>query len=174
MNAYYRAAPGVAPESVQPFPFGLALIAGDATATSLQEGEAAGWVCGVATQFHRTPPDCPASAPLHMVLTFQDCWDGDNLDSADHKAHVAYSHAGECPPTHPVPLPQLMVSVKFPISGTGHDLSLASGGVESVHGDFLNAWDPDGLEREVEHCLHRNAVCDLASNREEEGPFFHN
>ena len=69
-------------------------------------------------------------------------------------------------------MPQLTVAIKYPISGPGHDLTLASGNVYSAHGDFLNAWDPDALRREVEHCLHRDVVCDLASNREEDGPFF--
>ena len=60
---------------------------------------------------------------------------------------------------------------RFPISGAGHDLRLASGNVYSAHGDFLNAWDPAGLEREIEACIHRDAVCDLASNRDED-PIF--
>ena len=62
-------------------------------------------------------------------------------------------------------------SVMFPISGEGHDLSLASGSIHSAHGDFLNAWDADGLGREIDQCIRRDVVCDLASNREEE-PLF--
>jgi hypothetical protein len=148
------------------------MIAGDATATSPQQDEAAGWVCGTSTDVMDSPPDCPAGAPLHMLLTFPDCWDGDNLDSDDHRSHVAYSSAGECPPSHPVHVPQLTVSIAFPISGADHDLRLASGSVYSAHGDFLNAWDATGLEREVDGCIHRDVVCDLASNRGEEAPFF--
>jgi hypothetical protein len=34
-----------------------------------------------------------------------------------------------------------------------------------------NAWDPVGLQREIDMCIHRGAVCDLASNRAEEFPF---
>jgi hypothetical protein len=105
------------------------------------------------------------------VLTFQDCWDGEHLDSADHRSHAAYSADGRCPRSHPVHLPQLTVSVMFPISGEGHDLSLASGSIHSAHGDFLNAWDADGLGREIDQCIRRDVVCDLASNREEE-PLF--
>ena len=173
LHAYYRAAPGVAPRAVEPFPFGLALIAGDAAATRPSHTEAAGWVCGSSTRLQGGPPDCPANAPLHLVLTFQDCWDGTRLDSTDHRSHVAYSKNGECPVTYPVHVPQLTVSVRFPISGLGHELRLASGSVYSVHGDFLNAWDPAGLEREVAGCIRRDVVCDLASNREEEALFQH-
>jgi hypothetical protein len=170
--AYYRAAPGVAPADVEVFPAGLAMIAGDATATAPQAGEAAGWVCGASTRLSTAPPDCPARAPLHMLLTFPDCWDGLRLDSGDHTSHVAYSSDGDCPASHPVHIPQLTVSVGFPISGTDHALSLASGSAYSAHGDFLNAWDPEGLAREVEACIHRDVVCDLASNRGEDAPFF--
>ncbi len=171
LHAYYRAAPGVDPADVEPFPFGLALIAGDQTATTPQAGEATGWTCGTRTYLSDDPPVCPASAPLHLVLTFQDCWDGEYLDSEDHQSHATYSTDGECPETHPVHLPQLMVSIRFPISGEGHDLRLASGNIYSAHGDFLNAWDPAGLQREIDGCIKRGVVCDLASNRQEEDLF---
>jgi hypothetical protein len=50
------------------------------------------------------------------------CWDGKNLDSPDHKSHVAYpvagaqtftgnSVGGACPSTHPVKIPQIMLEV---------------------------------------------------------------
>jgi hypothetical protein len=171
ISAYYRAAPGVDPSAVETMPTGLALIAGDQTATAPQAGDAAGWVCGSRTVLADDPPECPGGAPLHLVLTFQDCWDGENVGSADHQAHVAYSVGGRCPATHPVHIPQLTVSVAFPISGGGHDLTLASGSVYSAHGDFLNGWEPAGLAREIEQCIHRDVVCDLASNREEEALF---
>ena len=171
ISAYYRAAPGVAPRQVEPMPLGLELIAGDQTATSPQPGEATGWTCGSSTVITDRPPDCPAGAPLHLVLTFQDCWDGVFLGSEDHVSHAAYSDEGDCPASHPVHLPQLTVSVAFPVWGAGHELSLASGSIYSAHGDFLNAWEPDGLAREVQSCIHRQVVCDLASNRGEE-PLF--
>jgi hypothetical protein len=135
------------------------------------DGDAAGWTCGSSTRLATAPPVCPSSAPLHLVLTFPDCWDGEHLASDDHRSHAAYSVDGACPRSHPVQLPQLTVAVAYPISGTGHALSLASGSVYSAHGDFLNAWDPVGLQREVQACIHREVVCEVASNRAEE-PLF--
>jgi hypothetical protein len=47
------------------------------------------------------------------------CWDGKNVDSPDHKSHVAYPSSGTfestgpCPATHPVRLPQLMYEVMW-------------------------------------------------------------
>ncbi|MFN8016609.1 MAG: DUF1996 domain-containing protein [Acidimicrobiales bacterium] len=171
MSAYYRAAPGVDPKEVVPFPFGMAMLAGDQFASKPQPGEAAGWACGVDTYLSDVPPTCGNGEPLHLVLTFPDCWDGKWADSEDHVSHVAYSKDGTCPKGFPKHVPQLTMSIRFPISGPGHDLSLASGNIYSAHGDFFNAWEPKGLAREVEHCINRNAVCDLASNRQE-NPLF--
>jgi hypothetical protein len=171
LHAYYRAAPGVDPAAVETMPLGLALVAGDMTATAPQSGEVVGWTCGARSGLRAEPPDCPAGAPLHLVLTFQDCWDGEHLDSEDHASHVDYSTGGACPTSHPVHLPQLTVRVRFSVHGDGHDLALASGSVYSAHGDFLNAWEPEGLQREVEACIHRDVVCELVSNRGED-PLF--
>ena len=159
------------PIQVATIPPGLAMVAGDHAATTPQPGDAAGWTCGARSDVEDEPPTCTEGAPLHLVLTFQDCWDGVHLDAVDHRSHVAYSEGGRCPASHPVHLPQIMVSVTFPIWGDGHDLRLASGSVLGAHGDFLNAWHAAGLQREIDACIHRNAVCDLASNRGEE-PLF--
>ncbi|KAM3071449.1 hypothetical protein ACMFMF_007920 [Clarireedia jacksonii] len=46
--------------------------------------------------------NCPGG--LRTQVFFPSCWDGVNLDSADHKSHVAYpslTDSGHCPPTHP-------------------------------------------------------------------------
>lgn len=171
LQAYYRAAPGVDRSAVRPFPFGLAMIAGDVDAERPSERGAAGWSCGARPSLSAIPPVCPGTAPLNLVLTFPDCWDGTRTDSADHRSHVAYSHSGRCPDSLPVHVPQLTVSVTFPITGGAHDLRLASGPVDTAHGDFFNAWDPAGLAREVSMCIGRNAVCDLASNRQESSLF---
>jgi hypothetical protein len=46
-----------------------------------------------------------------MDLPFR-CWDGVNLDSANHKSHVAYpGYNGKCPTTHPVKIPQLFFEI---------------------------------------------------------------
>lgn len=48
---------------------------------------------------------------LRLELMFPSCWDGKNLDSEDHKSHVAYPDLvmnGNCPDSHPVHLPGLL------------------------------------------------------------------
>lgn len=170
-TAYYRAAPGVEPTDVVAFPPGFMVVAGDHTATEPQPVDLAGWSCGVTTRLAAAPPNCPASAPLRAVITFPDCWDGERLDSPDHRSHTANSSEGSCPESHPVHIPQLTFAITYPVSGTGHDLTLASGSVHGLHSDFVNSWDQDELEAKVRNCLHRDAVCGLASNRAED-PIF--
>ncbi|MEI7887705.1 MAG: DUF1996 domain-containing protein [Actinomycetes bacterium] len=169
--AYYRAAPGVNPKDVVPFPEGLHIIAGDMTATEPLSADLAGWACGVSSSHDAAPPQCPVSAPLRAVMTFPDCWDGVNADSKNHKSHMVNSSAGLCPRTHPVHVPQLTFAVAYPISGTGHDLTLSSGSTYGIHADFINSWDQAGLANEIKLCLNRDVVCGLSSNRDED-PLF--
>ena len=171
--AYYRPGVGVPAASVRPYPPGLKMVSGDATATSAQPVERVGWTCGSSLRRSATPPaNCPDTAPLHVVVTFPDCWNGRTTDSEDHRRHMAASTGGRCPASHPVPVPQLALSITYPVDGPGHDLSLASGSIYSAHADFFNGWRPADLAREVRTCLNRDQTCGVASNREEEPLFY--
>jgi hypothetical protein len=163
--AYYRPGVGVDPATVEPYPFGLAMLAGEPHAADPQSLDVVAWSCGTGSERHATPPECPAGRPLRLAVAFPDCWDGRNLDSADHRAHVSRSEGGSCPDSHPVPVPQLLLAISYPVAGPGHDLSLASGPLTGGHADFLNAWDPGKLRTEVESCLRRGLTCGVASTR---------
>jgi Domain of unknown function (DUF1996) len=163
--AYYRTGVGVDPQSVQPYPAGLKIIAGDAAATSAQSVAVVAWTCGVGIERLALPPTCSPNRPLRMLVTFPDCWNGHDLDAADHFSHMAYSSKGECPTTHPVPVPQLQLGVAYGFSGDTKNLSLASGPIVSGHADFFNAWDEVKLASEISNCLHRQVVCGIASDR---------
>lgn len=164
-TAYYRAGVGMDPSVVEPYPAGLMMVAGNARATEPQPLSIVAWGCGVGSERSTVPIPCPETRALRMMITFQDCWDGANLDSADHHAHVAYSSGGACPASHPVPIPQLQFVVEYPVWGDVSDLVLASGGVLTGHADFMNAWDQQKLETEVRLCLNRRIVCGIASGR---------
>ena len=157
---YYRAARGAAAAAIQPPPPGLRMVAGDSMATAPQPGHVTFWSCrGMIGQALETPPNCPSDAPLDLHVRFPDCWDGVNLDSADHKSHMAYDRQGACPGDHPVPLPKLALIVHYPITGDPGGVSLASGGVYSGHADFFNAWDQPFLAARVENCLQALVRC---------------
>ena len=163
--AYYRAGLGVDPTKVEAFPFGLYMIAGDAMAETPQPTSVVAWSCGSGGMREETPPECPKDRGLRIDVTFPDCWDGEHLDVAGHRAHMHYSSQGKCPATHPVHVPQLIFAVAYGFSGDPSGLQLASGGLLTGHADFVNAWNQTRLEREVELCLHRDVVCGVTSGR---------
>ena len=161
VEAYYQ---GFGIEGqVNPFPAGLKVVAGNASATTAQ-GEVTTWRCDVfGGGDFVSPPVCDPTTPLTMVIRFPDCWDGVNLDSADHKSHMTTSSRaratfGACPATHPVKVPRLRLSVQYPLSGVV-DPVLASGGVFSGHADFFNAWNATRLANRVCQQINHNVGC---------------
>lgn len=164
-TAYYRPGLGVDPTTVQAYPVGFQMVAGNSGATGEQPVSIVAWSCGVGIARESTPPVCPEGRDLRLIVTFPDCWDGVHLDSPDHHAHVAYSSGGACPSAWPVPVPQLQLSVEYPVTGPTDGLMLASGGLLSGHADFMNGWEQDELERQVAICLHREVVCGVTSGK---------
>lgn len=163
--AYYRAGVDVDPASVTVFPDGLAMIAGDQSATRHQPTEVVGWSCGGSSQRSPEPPLCSKDAPLRLEITFPDCWNGVDVDVVGHRRHVHYSRDGSCPRSHPIVMPQLTFAVIYPLWGDVSSLRLASGAPYTAHADFLNAWDPERLATEVELCVRRGVVCGISDGR---------
>lgn len=61
-------------------------------------------------------PKKPCLGGIRANHFFPTCWDGKNLDSPDHKSHVAYAlgafeSGAPCPSTHPVKIPQILYEV---------------------------------------------------------------
>jgi hypothetical protein len=160
MSAYYQSA-GKDHTKIKPPKKGLKIIAGSAAATQPQGIKITSWDCADdnTVPASTTPPTCPLGT-LALHINFPDCWDGRNLDSIDHKSHLAYTGKGKvCPPTHPVLLPRLRVNVRYPTTG-GPSTTLASGGQYSGHADFFNAWKPAELKRLVKTCINAGVTCD--------------
>jgi hypothetical protein len=140
-------------EQVQPFPAGLKMIAGNAAARAAQGTRITSWSCGRRSTVSTTIPTCSFGS-LRLQVTFPNCWDGSRLDSADHKAHMAYSAEGVCPASHPVEVPGLTIVIHYGISG-GSGAELSSGGQFSGHADFVNAWNQATLSAFVDRYLNR-------------------
>lgn len=158
LGAYYRGG-NKEMSTIQAPPAGLRIIAGDAHASRAQDKRIVRWECDwdvLGTD--PTTTECSGGSAVHLRLTFPDCWEGQHLDSPDHKAHMAYSQLASnggdnvCPASHPVPLPQLELNITYP-GVTGPGWSLASGSPNTAHADFINAWDQENLEDLVETCL---------------------
>ncbi|GAA1668552.1 DUF1996 domain-containing protein [Glycomyces endophyticus] len=148
--------------AVQPFPEGLRFIAGDMTATEQQfadaPGQVEGYECGESFFNWDIPDYC--SSWLNIRYQSPSCWDGVNLDSPNHKSHMAYPVSGSCPSTHPVPVPMIEFKIHWPVQGDMTGVHLASGPGSSWHYDFFNAWEPDTLAAMVDHCINGGLQCD--------------
>jgi hypothetical protein len=161
MSAYYQSA-GKDHTRIKAQPKGLKVVAGSAAATAPQGLKITSWDCADDNTIpaSTTPPTCPLGT-LALHVNFPDCWDGVNLDSPDHKSHLAYTGKGKiCPPTHPVLLPRLRVNVRYATTG-GPTTELVSGGQFSGHADFFNAWKPAELKRLVRTCINAGITCDV-------------
>jgi hypothetical protein len=151
--------------TVRPFPPGFRFVAGSATATLDQfrtaPGAVEGFECGGSSHNWDIPTViCPAGTQVNVRYQAPSCWDGRNLDSADHKSHVAYPVNLVCPASHPVPVPMLEFKIAFPVDGDLSNVRLASGRGYTWHYDFFNAWDPPTLEALVRHCINGGLQCD--------------
>jgi hypothetical protein len=64
-----------------------------------------------------------------------DCWDGVNVDSANHRDHVSYAigEGWRCPPSHPKQIPQIVLEYEFYAEGYNwEDISLSSGSMSGA------------------------------------------
>lgn len=156
---YYRRSTLVAP---RPFPAGLKIVAGDSHAIAAQDVRVVFWNCGVDGGIRPSslPPTCAntRSEALRLHVTFPSCWDGHNLDSLDHKSHMAYPSRGLCPADHPAPVPAITLIYRYPTTG-GPLTALASGSALTGHADFFNAWNQGELSRLVATCLDALRHC---------------
>lgn len=107
-------------------------------------------------------PTQSCSGGLRAQVFFPSCWDGQNLDSPDHKSHMAYPiqnfDSGDCPDTHPVHLISLFYEMgvnvgEFDFHGPGTWV-LANGDTTGygLHADFQNGWDTDLLQSAIDQC----------------------
>ncbi|MFJ8052658.1 DUF1996 domain-containing protein [Streptomyces luteogriseus] len=161
-------------EKVTAMPRLLRIITGDAK--SFVNGPAnanASWSCTgfEDRQLKDKYPLCPQGSDVVRTFKFQSCWDGRNIDSANHRTHVAFTDAaGNCPSGFR-PIPQLVQRIVYDIDAP----SLQDGGrttplfaVDSFpeqlhkpvtdHGDFINIFDED-LMGEMVDCINDGRKC---------------
>jgi len=130
-------------------PAGMALIAGNAKATTAQDLSVVSWYCGNNVQNgSATPPVCTDNQDLVGLIRFPECWNGKDLDSTDHKSHVTYAVNGGCA-AGTVALPQIQMHIHYPAQTDVSTLAMSSGSIYSLHADFMNGWNQRGFERQV-------------------------
>lgn len=161
LTAVHRVGNGVDPAEVVGFPEGLMLIGGEQTATIDQSTEIVWWSCDGDDRRSAAPELCGPESTLRLNVMFPDCWDGVRLTTFGASAHARYSstdHAGGCPESHPVAVPQLTIGIDYPPVDPA-DLSLSSGAITTAHADFWNVWDQAALVASVEDCINADIAC---------------
>ncbi|KAF9048853.1 hypothetical protein BJ165DRAFT_1064232 [Panaeolus papilionaceus] len=120
------------------------------------------------THFDELPKQKCASG-IRAQINFQSCWDGKNLDSPDHKSHVAYKSggpdSGTCnDPKFPVTLPRIFMEVYIYTADFDKVRDQAMNPQQpyvyahgdptgyGYHADFFNGWDDGVLQRAVDGC----------------------
>jgi Domain of unknown function (DUF1996) len=157
-----------------PMPSGLRMIGGDARKkVPTPRGATGQFYCafygpgdldGVARSTNGNWPICGGNATLHFMLQFPDCWDGEHLDSPNHKDHVAYGVNNTCPPSHPVKIPAITFDIQYPAKGApdGYFLSSDPEGrsASSMHGDAFVMWDVNTMNKRTKDCILQRRTCD--------------
>jgi hypothetical protein len=157
---------GNAQSDVTAMPRFLRIITGNAKAATGGGANAnAAWSCtGVE---NRVSPDkyplCPEGSKVVRTLDFPSCWDGQNLDSADHRSHVVFPDegSGACPEGTKA-VPQLRMQLTFTVA-QGRSFALDSFPDElnnpiTDHGDFENVM-PDALMQKAVDCINGGQDC---------------
>jgi hypothetical protein len=178
---YYKTGYNFDTQTMQDLPAGLRMIAGNKNNTSGIQMDPSGKLEVVSYTCGRTVvpntgriPNCPVGDYVNMVVTFPQCWDGVNLDSPNHQSHMSYPvfanlpARSTCPPSHPVPLPQIEEIFRFTVlpganpttwrlSSDMYSNSLPGGA--SAHADWMNGWDPATFRAILNNCLRPGRDC---------------
>ncbi|KAF9522714.1 hypothetical protein CPB83DRAFT_726117, partial [Crepidotus variabilis] len=171
------------PGATKPFPDNFRMISGDPTKRSFDPNDAGQkavlYNCIQSNgQPNSDSTDLPAkecSFSLRSQLFFPNCWDGKNLDSTNHKSHVAFpkiettsmppNSGQKCEdPNFPVVLPQVLLEIWWEVSpwyahkteamNPDQPFVYAYGDPTGFgnHGDFYNGWKEGVLQKAVDGC----------------------
>jgi len=155
-------------------PTALRIITGDAKAFVNGTANAnSNWSCTGfedKVQLHDKLPICPEGSSVVRSSNFQSCWDGQNIDSANHRTHVAFVQAdGTCANGFKA-IPQLQERLVYDVPAP----TIENGQVKNAyavdsfpdqlhkaitdHNDFINFFDENTMNQMVD-CINTGQNC---------------
>ncbi|MFH9064356.1 DUF1996 domain-containing protein [Streptomyces coeruleorubidus] len=154
-------------------PTALRIITGDAKAfTNGLKNANTSWSCTGFEDRQVTDkyPICPDGSSVVRTSNFQSCWDGQNIDSANHRDHVAFVQAdGSCPQGFQA-IPQLQAKLVYDVpapqieNGQVQNAYALDGFPEQLHkpitdhNDFVNFFDENVMNQMVQ-CINNGEDC---------------
>lgn len=116
---------------------------------------------------------CVIGSWLHWGMDFPNCWDGINVDTPDHRAHVGYSHGALCDPSQPKVFPAISIQVftrvdqafldhKWRLSSDEMATTCAGAAVTAgctLHADYWEAWSPNVRSTFYQICIQDHNSC---------------
>ncbi|WP_330457488.1 DUF1996 domain-containing protein [Streptomyces sp. NBC_00820] len=152
----------------------LRIITGDAKTTTNGLANAnAHWSCtGFENKVQLTTqyPICPQGSKVVRTFAFQSCWDGQNIDSANHRTHVAFADANGACQNGFKAIPQLTMRLVYNITppvlqnGQVKNAYAVDGFPEQLHkpstdhDDFISI-TTGGLANKIANCVNRGQNC---------------
>ncbi|MEU9574353.1 DUF1996 domain-containing protein [Streptomyces massasporeus] len=154
-------------------PKALRIITGDAKSlTNGLNNANTAWTCTGFEDRQVTDkyPICPDGSSVVRLSNFQSCWDGQNIDSANHRTHVDFVEAdGSCSNGFKA-IPQLQVRLVYDVQAP----QIENGQVQNAfavdsfpeqlhkpitdHNDFINFFD-DNVMNEMVQCINNGQDC---------------
>jgi hypothetical protein len=161
------------------FPYGFRMIAGDPYRRTQNNSNFADRAIAIMCMWNGGSFEAPGFPTrrcdlMRAEVYFPSCWDGVNLDSPDHKSHVAYPAIGDynggvCPKSHPVALFSLFYEFFFDTSSyTDIDrFAFANGDPTGYgfHGDFIMGWTNRALLQTAHADCITSADCPTLGNQ---------
>ncbi|MDH6522210.1 DUF1996 domain-containing protein [Streptomyces sp. SAI-090] len=145
----------------------LRVITGDAKAfTNGPKNANASWSCTGfenKVQLKDKYPICPAGSKIVRSFALANCWDGRNIDSADHRSHIvnADPNTGACP-TGFKAVPQLTERLTFTPPNRNKFAVDSFPGQQHApitdHADFINVMS-NQLMRQAVNCINSGRRC---------------
>ncbi|KAF8192643.1 hypothetical protein K438DRAFT_1906806 [Mycena galopus ATCC 62051] len=115
---------------------------------------------GQSDRYNELPRGISCPSGIRSQINFPSCWNGEDIDSSDHKSHVAFLSTGPdngtcTDPAFPVTLPRIFMEVYW-ISQVFEDQRKSAMTPNPTgygyHADFFNGWDAGILQNALNKC----------------------
>jgi hypothetical protein len=145
----------------------LRIITGDAkSATNGGANARPQWTCtGFTNRVTTKYPVCPRGRQVERILDFPSCWDGQNIDSANHRTHIVFPNpaTGACAAGQKA-VPQLHMVLTYNVRAAQSRAIALDSFPEQLHSpitdhaDFENVMSAT-LAKRLVYCINRGSRC---------------